>query len=286
MLLLDFSSIVITSTIDFMNKSGTGDESYDKLIRHVGLSQLLLYKQKFKEYGKPIICMDSTNYWRKDVFPNFKQNRKKSRNDSAIDWNAFFKVFNAFKLELEEHFPYVVIEVPRVEADDSIAVLARETDEDVMIVSSDKDMLQLQAKYGNRIKQWSVHAKKELTLANKDYCLMTHIIKGDVGDGIPNILSDDDVFLDDEKRQKSVYKKFIDTVKSTSDPLDVLEGDDVIRKFERNRKLIDVDYIPDDVVVSINQQYSSQSEMTKASKIYPYLVKHRMKLLLERIGDF
>lgn len=285
MLLLDFSSIVITATIDFMNKSGE-DDNYEKLIRHVGLSEILRLKSKFRAYGSPIICMDSTNYWRRDVFDNFKQNRKKARNDSKIDWNAFFKVFNAFKVELAEHFPYVILEVPRVEADDIIAILARETDEDVMIVSSDKDMLQLQAKYGKRISQWSLHAKKELTLANKEYCLMTHIIKGDVSDGIPNILSDDDVFLNDEKRQKAVYKKFIDKVKSSSDPLDVLEGDDVIQKFERNRKLIDVSYIPDDIVVSINEQYQTQAAMPKASKIYPYLIEHRMKLLLERIGDF
>lgn len=286
MLLLDFSSVVITTTIDFMNKNGDDGGDYENLIRHVGLSQILLYKNKFKEYGKPILCMDSTNYWRKDVFPNFKQNRKKTRSDSSIDWNKFFKVFNAFKEELAESFPYVMVDVPRVEADDVIAVLARETDEDVMIISSDKDMLQLQSKYGKRIRQWSVHAKKELTLANKDYCLMTHIIKGDASDGIPNILSDDDVFLNDEKRQKPVYKKFIDTVKSSSDPLDVLEGDDVIRKFERNRKLVDVSYIPDNIVVSINEQYSSEAAKPKASKIYPYLIKHRMKLLLERIGEF
>ena len=285
MLLIDLSSVVITATIDFMNKSGD-DESYDKLIRHVALSQILLYKNKFKEYGRPILCVDSTNFWRKDYFPNYKGHRKKARKESDIDWNEFFRVFNEFKQELYDHFPYVMVEVPRVEADDIIAVLAHDTDEDVMIVSSDKDMIQLQQTCGDRIKQWSVVGKKHLTLTNTEYCLMTHIIKGDPGDGIPNILSDDDVFLDDEKRQKSVYKKFIDKVKSTSDPLDVLDGDDVIKKFERNRILIDMDYIPNDIVVSINQQFQGESAKPKASKIYPYLVQHRMKLLLERIGDF
>ena len=285
MLLIDLSSVVITATIDFMNKSGD-DESYDKLIRHVALSQILLYKNKFKEYGRPILCVDSTNFWRKDYFPNYKGHRKKARKESDIDWNEFFRVFNEFKQELYDHFPYVMVEVPRVEADDIIAVLAHDTDEDVMIVSSDKDMIQLQQTCGDRIKQWSVVGKKHLTLTNTEYCLMTHIIKGDPGDGIPNILSDDDVFLDDEKRQKSVYKKFIDKVKSSSDPLDVLDGDDVIKKFERNRILIDMDYIPNDIVVSINQQFQGESAKPKASKIYPYLVQHRMKLLLERIGDF
>ena len=285
MLLIDLSSVVITATIDFMNKSGD-DESYDKLIRHVALSQILLYKNKFKEYGRPILCVDSTNFWRKDYFPNYKGHRKKARKESDIDWNEFFRVFNEFKQELYDHFPYVMVEVPRVEADDIIAVLAHDTDEDVMIVSSDKDMIQLQQTCGDRIKQWSVVGKKYLTLTNTEYCLMTHIIKGDPGDGIPNILSDDDVFLDDEKRQKSVYKKFIDKVKSSSDPLDVLDGDDVIEKFERNRILIDMGYIPNDIVVSINQQFQGESAKPKASKIYPYLVQHRMKLLLERIGDF
>ena len=285
MLLIDLSSVVITATIDFMNKSGDY-ESYDKLIRHVALSQILLYKNKFKEYGRPILCVDSTNFWRKDYFPNYKGHRKKARKESDIDWNEFFRVFNEFKQELYDHFPYVMVEVPRVEADDIIAVLAHDTDEDVMIVSSDKDMIQLQQTCGDRIKQWSVVGKKHLTLTNTEYCLMTHIIKGDPGDGIPNILSDDDVFLDDDKRQKSVYKKFIDKVKSSSDPLDVLDGDDVIKKFERNRILIDMDYIPNDIVVSINQQFQGESAKPKASKIYPYLVQHRMKLLLERIGDF
>jgi 5'-3' exonuclease len=291
MLLLDLSSVVITAIVDLLvtgkkTPDGQDWELNDNLVRHVAISQILNYKNRFRKFGEPILCADSSNYWRKQVFPNYKQNRKKHRSESNIDWNRLFDLFDQIRDELRENFPYMIIEIARVEADDIIAVLARETDEDVMIVSSDKDMVQLQLKHGKRIQQYSPAVKKLITPKSKDYSLTMHIMRGDDGDGIPNILSDDDVFLCDDKRQKPVFQKFIDSVDQAEDQLEAIENPTARKKFKRNRLLIDMDYIPQRVVEWVHQGYAQEQERPKKKRIYPYLKEKRMKLLLERIGEF
>jgi 5'-3' exonuclease len=284
MLLIDLSSVVVTSIVDLL-VTDDKTELNENLVRHVAISQILNYKNKFKAFGAPILCADTKNYWRKDLFKFYKKNRKKDRSKSNIDWNKLFTLFDEIKAELKANFPYVLIEIPRVEADDIIAVLARETDEEVMIVSSDKDMLQLQLKAGARIQQFSPSVKKKINLRNKEYCLMTHIVKGDTSDGIPNIRSDDDVFMDEDKRQTRIYQKFIDSLKDADNPLDEL--DDVEKKkFKRNRLLVDVDHLPQRVVDWIHDGYAKELSREKKKRIYPYLKEKRMKLLLERIGEF
>jgi len=290
MLLLDLSSVVITAIVDLLvtgkkTPDGREYELDSNLVRHVAISQILNYKKKFSGYGEPILCADGRKYWRKDVFPNYKKNRKKDRKESTVDWNLLFDLFDEIQEELRDNFPYVHVRIPKVEADDIIGVLARETDEEVMIVSSDKDMVQLQVSYGNRIKQYSPAVKKLITPKDKDYCLTTHIMRGDAGDGIPNILSDDDVFLCDEKRQTRIYQKFIDSVKA-GDPMEVIGDPAARKKYKRNQLLIDMNRLPERVVDKVHKGYAAELARSRPKRIYPYLREKRMKLLLERIGEF
>ena len=55
------------------------------MIRHMILNSIRMYNKKYRnEYGQLIICADGMNTWRKDFYPEYKANRKKSRDNSSI----------------------------------------------------------------------------------------------------------------------------------------------------------------------------------------------------------
>jgi len=180
----------------------------EDFLRHMVLNSIRNYRSKFfKEYGEIVICCDGRGYWRKNFFEFYKGKRKEGRDKSALDWDKIFEWINAIKKDLKEYFPYRVIEVAGAEADDIIAFLATKysSSESILIVSADKDFQQLQ-KYPN-VEQYSPMAKKFLKCENPTAYLKEHIIRGDAGDGVPNIFSDEDTFMVEGKRQKPVSSK-------------------------------------------------------------------------------
>ena len=293
MLILDLSNVVITKVQEYL--AYEKDELSESMVRHITLSQILYFKKKFRNYGQVVLAVDTSNYWRKDVFKLYKQNRIKMRQKSTLDWNEFFRIFGIIKEEIRTNFPYVFVSLPRVEADDVIAVLTRRTSphEPVMIVSADKDMIQIQNKCGKNVKQYSPKTKKFLTTSNTEYDLFTHYVKGDSGDGIPNILSDEDTFLCEDKRQKQVRAPFIKEMKERVNNESIFEhimhdvdsDGDVIKKFKRNVRLIDIDFIPMDIQESIIDVYTDSKD-NLVNNVYKYLMQHRMKILMQKVGEF
>ena len=210
-----------------------------------------------RHYGTLVIAADGkAPYWRKEIFPHYKGNRKKLREKSDVDWDAIHEVVTQFKTELKENFPYKFIEIDHVEADDIIAVLCQTyQDEEIMIVSSDKDYFQLN---NENIKQYDpindryIHNHID---ESPSLYLAKHVIKGDRGDGIPNILSDDDTFMVEGKRQKTIGKNKLDDLVS----LYLAEGKipEHEEKLARNITLIDLNHIPPEVKQKIVDVYSS-----------------------------
>lgn len=249
------------------------------LFRHMVLNSLRTYKQQFhSEFGEMVIACDDKNYWRKQLFPYYKANRKKKRDESEINWNTVFDIFNKLRAEIKENFPYRVVVVESVEADDIIATLAMEnSDEPILILSSDKDFIQLQ-KFKN-IKQYDPIRKKWIKHDNPQYYLWEHIMRGDAGDGIPNVLSDDDTFVTN-KRQKPLTSKKIESYwKGEQVP------DEINRNINRNKSLVDLTLIPDYVKKEIINKYNSEANKDR-SKIFNYFIKYRLKNLMESVGEF
>lgn len=281
--------MVVQSCINLHHESR--EEVTIDVVRHVAFSHLLHFKKRFsKQYGTPVVCVDEKPYWREAIHPYYKKNRKKARDDSKIDWKAFGENFAQVKEDIDEYSPYPCIRVPRAEADDGISVLtqyAYARREPVMIISSDKDMIQLQAKYKG-VKQFSPNRKKLLTTKDADYDLLTHIVKGDAVDGIPNIFSRDDILVNpDGERQKSVTKKMLQEVHECDDPLDWDALDDESRKkFKRNRMLIDATYIPERLKDRIIESYEEQTRERKPNKMMLYVRQHRLRHLLQSVQDF
>jgi len=282
MILIDYNQIALSNI--FMQK--LGEES---LIRHMILNSIRMYNKKYRaEYGQMVICCDGFNTWRKQYYPEYKASRKKNRDNSDMDWTEIFRVLHMVRDEIKENLPYKVVHQDGVEADDIIATLVERTqefgmDEPVMIISSDKDFIQLQ-KYRN-VKQFSPIQKKMVTDDNPRTYLFNHIMRGDDGDGIPNVLSDDDTFINEDKSQTPLWQKKIDSWLEQSDNLREIMDETTYRNYQRNKTLIDLDEIPDTVKEVIINTFDNQKPAMKM-KVLNYLVKKRCTNLIEVAEEF
>ena len=279
MIILDMNQITLANVMmNFhMNKS---DELEEDMVRHMILNSIRMYRTMFKDdYGEIVLAYDSRHYWRRDIFPQYKQNRKKGRENDSKDWDSIFGLLNAMKSEFKEILPYKFLEVYGAEADDIIATLCREyKNQKTMIISGDKDFIQLQ-KYDN-VSQYSPILKKMVNGHNPDTYIKTHILKGDSSDGVPNVLSPDHTFVEG-LRQRPLSKKKIEAwIKSETGM-----SDEVKRNYQRNHKLINLDNTPEDLQKSILDTFN-EAPYGDRSKILTYFIENKLKELTDSIGDF
>jgi 5'-3' exonuclease len=284
MFILDLSQVMISNLMVVLGKDKDKTELDVNLLRHFVLNSIRSYRSKYKnEYGEMIIACDSIHSWRKNVFPYYKANRKKNREESKFDWKVFFEGMSLIREELREHFPYRIIQLNGAEADDVIATLCHEfgnTNEKILILSGDKDFRQLQS-YMN-VEQYDPTRKKWMKENQAELYLKEHIMRGDKGDGIPNFLSKDDCLVLDE-RMKSISQKKLDGWLNMK-PEDFCD-ERMLRGYRRNEQLIDLSKIPEDISKSIMISYNDQANKPKKN-LMNYFIQNRLKNLMESIGDF
>ena len=280
MIILDMNQISVASLMMnmHMTKSDTVDED---MVRHMILNSVRMYRMMFnEEYGEIVFTWDSRHYWRRDYFPEYKLNRKMGREKDSKDWDQIYGVLNKIKDEVRLNLPYKYLEVYGAEADDIIAVLCKKyQNEKIVIVSADKDFIQLH-KYP-KVKQYSPNTKKMVNGVDPDVYIKEHILKGDSSDGIPNVLSPDNTFVDG-LRQKPLGKKKIGVILQTD--FDELH-DEVKRNYQRNEKLINLDNVPDDLEFKILNEFDS-APCGDRSNLLNYFISSKLKTLTESIGEF
>jgi hypothetical protein len=287
MIIVDLNQVMISNLM--VSLRGNTVDVDENLIRHMILNSIRMYKVKFtSEFGDMVIACDDRNYWRKDIFPYYKASRKKSRELSNLDWNSIFTSLNKIRDELKEYFPYRVIQCDKAEADDVIGVICSRYGmpvggEPILILSGDKDFQQLQ-KYAN-VQQFDPVRKRWLKCSDPQKFLTEHVLRGDVGDGIPNFLSSDDTFVS-SARQKQLRQKMVDEIVST-DLTEDWKGmnQELLRNYNRNRMLIDLTCIPDNIRENILSLYDEQANKPKKD-LFNYFIKNKLKLLTECISEF
>jgi hypothetical protein len=279
MILIDYSQVFLSNLFAQFPPNRNTSFSED-LIRHTILSSILFYKKRFsQEYGELVLCTDSKKYWRKDIFPFYKSNRKRDRAQINVNWTDIFNALNKIKLEIKDNFPYKVIEVDGAEADDVIAILCKNLSEKTVIISSDKDYLQLQS--NPLVKQYSPKAKRFLVSKNAQQELKEKIIRGDKGDGIPNFLSPDNSLALGIK-QKSIMSKKVETwLKKDVGELNKFS----YNRFDRNARLIDFNYIPKEISESILIEFTKSVPKQRQAK-FNYFIDNELKQLMEHIQEF
>jgi hypothetical protein len=297
MILIDYSQVALAAILTFQRELKGSESEVKNLIRHVTLSTIKSYKKKYgKEYGEIVICCDGRKYWRKEFFANYKGMRKSNREKSDLDWGLIFDTLNEMRQDIAQHFPWKVMHIDRAEADDIIAVLTKHLQENeliqqglveepqkILILSSDKDFKQLQLY--DTVKQWSPMQKKYVTATQREIIeyKIEHIVKGDAGDGVPNILSGDDVFMNAE-RQKPVSAKRLQEFFDNG--FTACRNDEERRNWHRNSTLVDFQHIPEDVSKMILDSYISNKPTGDKMTVMNYLMENRCRLLLDELEDF
>lgn len=283
MILIDYSGVSIAPIV--MGQAKFNDEN---LIRHMILNTIRMYRQKFKSYGEVVIIADGGGNWRKEVYPEYKFKRKTNREESKIDWDEAFRIINMVLQEIKDNMPYKVIHQWGCEADDSIAEIVKWTQEfgnyeKVMIVSADKDFKQLQ-KFDN-VSQYSPMTKKLIKVDNPRLELAEHILKGDAGDGVPNVLSPDNIFTLEGVKQNTLTAKKKEIL--LNDPRGL--GEDVYRNYLRNKKMIDIteeSAMPDSIRKEIIDTFENQNKSDCKKKVLNYFIKNQCRNLIEVLDEF
>ena len=283
MILVDFNQIMIANLMMQLgnHKNAEVDEN---MLRHMILNSLRSNRQKFTaEYGEFIICADDKNYWRRAAFPYYKASRKKNREESELDWNAIFTALNKIREEIKVFFPYKVIQIETAEADDIIGTIVHQegtplnTGEKILILSSDKDYIQLH-KYAN-VDQYDPARKKFIKHSDPKQYLFEHIMKGDTGDGIPNVLSPDNCLVIGERQKPVTQKRLVEW----SDPKNMNEQ--LLRNFKRNESLIDLTQVPERIKEQIIERYNEVNTNDR-SQLFNYFMANKLRNLMENIQDF
>jgi len=285
MILVDLNQVLISNLM--AQTRGQGDvKPNEEMIRHMVMNSLRGFNQKFKnKYGNMVLCSDAGNTWRRDIFPQYKYKRKKDRTESSFDWDNIFDILTRIKNELKENFPYVMMYEEKCEADDIIAILTKYyyQHEKIMIVSGDKDFIQLQ--FYKNVEQYAPIQKKYvgfdeegIRLDAKEF-LLEQIMKGDRSDGIPNILSPDDCFVTGEK-QKPMTKKRLEEYSDIAN-----HTDEIRTNWLRNSKLIDLNQIPQVYEDAIINSYRSY-KVNDRRKLLTYFIENKLKSWMENISDF
>ena len=284
-ILVDYNQVMLASLF-----AGIGNHTYmevdENLLRHMFLNSLRFNRKKFyKEYGEIVLCIDNKDVWRRDYFPYYKANRRKSRDESELDWNKLFEIIHRIRGEIAEFFQYKVVSVERCEADDVIATVIHEYgselnigSEKFLILSGDKDFIQLQV-YAN-VDQYNPVRKQWVRNASPNKYLQEQVLKGDVGDGVPNILSPDNCLAIGE-RQRPMTAKRITSFVTEPEKMD----EETRLRYNRNKKMIDLSQIPQELKDQILEEYNKDKEIGR-EHLFNFFVKKKLKNLITDIQDF
>ena len=284
MILIDLNQVMISNIMAQIGNHHNA-EIDENMVRHMILNTLRSLRMKFKnEYGELVICADDKNYWRKRVYPYYKASRKRDRDKSELDWNGIFNAINNVKAEIKEYFPYKVIQVPHAEADDAIGTICHtfgqqlNTGEPILILSGDKDYIQLHT-YAN-VQQFDPVRKRWIKHNSPAMYLQEHIIRGDSGDGVPNILSPDACLVEGQ-RQKPITQKRLDGFMNE----DISSwNEEFVRNWNRNQMLIDLSKVPEDIKSQVMDEFNK--EPNDRSKLLTYFMDKKLRVLMESITEF
>lgn len=280
LILVDMSNVALHA----LQSASSGKMNYFQLtemsLRHVVLKRLFDIHRQFGIEREMVLCFDNDNYWRKDVFPLYKSTRAKARSYSKFSFEEYKKMFKVFKEELPQNFSWKCVDVEKCEADDVIyAICNHVRDRRITIVSSDEDYLQIQNINPN-VEQFSIANDKFITPQNKGYDLLEHIITGDSGDGIPNILSNANTFVMDGVRQTPMTKqRKADTMLSVQ--IGTLD-ENVQMRYDLNRKLIDMSELPQEYYDKIIEKFL-EPKPKKTGSLMTYCLKYKLNNLLGRL---
>lgn len=258
MILLDLSNVFYRClfSLEKLNNEIPNYQPSLNELKSSMLNEINNINEKFTiDWGRLMICCDGKGNWRYGFFKEYKQKRTENKVSDTRDWDSLRRMFDEIKQDIKNNSKWPVLEVNDLEADDIIALIVKYSKDKLLIVSNDKDLNQLVE--GNT---------KQFSLMNNDYVTKEHhplteaILTGDSGDGVPNIFSDDDHYVKEDKIRakpvtKSMKEYFQDKILNEASLIvyineinekskDKLDLDKIIHNYQRNKLMIDLSMIP------------------------------------------
>lgn len=271
-LIIDYSNILFRTIFaaHSIHEKELADLDFDssdpqrlyKIFKNLAFNEIISHVEKFQP-DRVILAIDSKNYWRKDIYPEYKSHRKEGRDNSKINFEEFFPIANKFTESLKNLFSaFYFISTDRCEADDIMATLSynfSKRGEQTVVVSIDSDLKQLLS--DKNISIYNPRSREMVICENPEEELMIKCISGDSGDDIPNIaVLDEEKYLFEGKRvglgevgAKKIleHEDFINCdflIKKVETKYPKLTKDtikeEIKKNFERNKNLIDLKKIP------------------------------------------
>lgn len=284
MILIDFSSIFVANASMAIEQHGQPPEN---VIRSMILHTIRRLNKKFRyDYHHIVLAVDNDHYWRDDFYKHYKYKRRESKKlrkiDSDINWDLIHEHKNKVLDEIRANLPYTVIDIHGCEGDDIIGTLAlkyRDT-EKCMIISADGDFKQL---HHRNVQQYNSIRDVEVVCLDPNIHLSEHIIRGDSGDGVPNILSPSDTFFTGTRQKACGPKTIRDWLGKP--PEEFCEDKEQLRRYQENKTLVDLSEVPKNIVDDIICMYEKGTSCTNET-IEPYLMNHGLTRLLNLRDDF
>lgn len=243
---------------------------YDSIyqsIRHIG------------NVSEVVLAIDDRNHWRKAYFPRYKEDRKAQRDKTGLNWDFIFKVVNKYVSDVKHHMPFKVLRIRSAEADDTIAIIAMETNKKCIISSNDEDFLQLSS---DRILIWSPSKREYISCPDTEKFLLEKFLTGQKKDGIFNVKTPTNWGKTEEtfgKRKPPLGP--VTAQKIMDEGVDQwIEKNDYEKNFHRNKVLIDFRMIPNTIRNRIFDAYDNYS-FPPPENMYKFFKNYSMTGFIE-----
>lgn len=258
--------------IELENKGKDEEDQVDKwgILRHVVLSNVFDFIDHFKP-DEVIIACDTGSSWRKDIFEPYKGNRKAKRDEDDFDWKGFYELMHSLAEDISNHFPIIVLGIPRIEADDIISYLTtvNHHDNEIVLLTSDQDFFQLM-RYDN-VMMYDPIKKKTYNMSRGEalHELEKKILIGDKSDNIPNCRPR----LGPKTAEKILLNEQLD---------ELLENKEFKKRYDENTALIDLTKCPQEYLTQIKEVLRDYEVVGSIKAIFNYFLDHGLRDLSGR----
>lgn len=226
---------------------------------HIFLSSIV----KWSEFGEVIITADSAShdYWRKDIFPEYKANRRAKR-DQSLPWDEIFELYRKILHMANTSLGVITLRMDKMEADDIMYALALQAQaEGLIMVSSDRDLHQLLRYKGARL----FHPDgAEVFVEDVEHELEIKILTGDKGDNISNV-------------RAGIGPKRAEKLLAVGIPEELKQARD------RNRELIDLRKIPEVYVKRMVETIGVATSNVDLFGVYEFCDGYGLVKILQKV---
>ncbi len=284
--LLYISTSSKTNTEKYNNYEDITIDDVDKIYQDVLSTVIFKYFNIIEHnegHTEVLYAKDAHKVWRRSrIFNEYKAQRVKNRNSGKVDFKILYKVFDKVWDTISDLLPARFIHTENAEADDVITrTIKKEYDEydKFQVISTDGDFVQLLK--NDKVELYNPSKFEFVTVDNPNYELFVKIMKGDRSDWIPSIYSHSR-----DERQKPVKTK--DLIEWFNNPGDFSkymkeQSKDVKKYFIRNKKLVDLELIPDDINDEIDVELEGKPVEFNLSNFLKIAKSENIEFLAERL---